>query len=122
VQAFDGQLRPLLRNGDFERGVDFWFFSSDRDHLPWHAKNVFVHTYVEQGLLGLAALLLALLVAVVHLLRLPTRLHPLAPILLAALVGVATVGLVDSLLDMPRITLMIMLVLWLALSLRQPQR
>lgn len=122
VQAFDGQLRPLLRNGDFERGVDFWFFSSDRDHLPWHAKNVFVHTYVEQGVLGLAALLLALLTAVVHLLRLPTRLHPLAPILLAALVGVATVGLVDSLLDMPRITLMIMLVLWLALSLRQPQR
>ncbi|HRH71890.1 MAG TPA: hypothetical protein PLM62_02280 [Zoogloea sp.] len=122
VQAFDGQLRPLLRNGDFERGVDYWFFSSDRDHLPWHAKNIFVHSYVEQGLFGLATLVLALLAAAAHLLRAPTRLHPLAPVLLASLAGVTTVGLVDSLLDMPRITLMIMLVLWLSLSLRQPSQ
>jgi len=122
VQAFDGQLRPLLRNGDFEGGVNYWFFSSDRDHLPWHAKNVFVHVYVEQGLFGLATLVLALLVAAAHLLRAPTRLHPLAPVLLASLAGVTTVGLVDSLLDMPRITLMIVLVLWLGLSLRQPSR
>ncbi|HOY02561.1 MAG TPA: hypothetical protein PLV36_13810, partial [Zoogloea sp.] len=122
VQAFDGQLRPLLRNGDFERGVDYWFFSSDRDHLPWHAKNIFVHSYVEQGLFGLATLVLALLAAAAHLLRAPTRLHPLAPVLLASLAGITTVGLVDSLLDMPRITLMIMLVLWLSLSLRQPSQ
>lgn len=122
VQAFDGQLRPLLRNGDFEGGVDYWFFTSDRDHLPWHAKNVFVHVYVEQGLFGLVSLVLALLVATVHLLRMPTRQHPLAPVLLASLAGVTTVGLVDSLLDMPRITLMIVIVLWLGLSLRPPQR
>ena len=122
VQAFDGQLRPLLRNGDFEHGIDHWFFSSDRDHLPWHAKNLFVHVYVEQGLFGLGSLVLALVMAAVHLLRAPNRQHPLAPILLASLAGVSTVGLVDSLFDMPRITLMVLLVLWLALSLRQPLR
>ena len=41
--------------------------------------------------------------------------------LLAALVGVTTVGLVDSLLDMPRITLFLTLLLWLGLTLRRPE-
>ena len=101
--------------------MDFWFFTSDRDHLPWHAKNLFVHTYVEQGALGLGVLLLALATAFVRLLRQPTRLQTHAATLLAALVGVTTVGLVDSLLDMPRITLFLTLLLWLGLTLRRPE-
>ena len=120
-ELLDARLEPLLKNGDFERGMDFWFFTSDRDHLPWHAKNLFVHTYVEQGALGLGVLLLALATAFVRLLRQPTRLQAHAATLLAALVGVTTVGLVDSLLDMPRITLFLTLLLWLGLTLRRPE-
>ncbi len=120
IELIDGQLRPLVSNGDFERGGDFWFFSSDRDHLPWHAKNLFVHAYIEQGTLGGAAVLLLLAAALLHLARRPTRLQPHAPTLLAALAGVTTVGMVDSLLDMPRITVMLLLLLWLGLNLRQP--
>ncbi|WP_346287246.1 hypothetical protein, partial [Zoogloea sp.] len=120
LQLFDGRLRSVLRNGDFERGSDFWFFSSDHDHLPWHAKNVFLQTYVEQGLLGLLALVAALGSAGLHLAGRRTRAHPLAPVLLASLAGGVTVGLVDSLVDMPRITLLLLLVLWLGLSLRLP--
>ena len=124
-ELLDARLEPLLKNGDFERGMDFWFFTSDRDHLPWHAKNLFVHTYVEQGALGLGVLLMALLLtlasAFVRLLRQPTRQQTHAATLLAALVGVTTVGLVDSLLDMPRITLFLTLLLWLGLTLRRPE-
>ena len=120
-ELLDARLEPLLKNGGFERGMDFWFFTSDRDHLPWHAKNLFVHTYVEQGALGLGVLLLALATAFVRLLRQPTRLQTHAATLLAALVGVTTVGLVDSLLDMPRITLFLTLLLWLGLTLRRPE-
>lgn len=120
-ELLDARLEPLLKNGEFERGMDFWFFTSDRDHLPWHAKNLFVHTYVEQGALGLGVLLLALATACVRLLRQPTRLQTHAATLLAALVGVTTVGLVDSLLDMPRITLFLTLLLWLGLTLRRPE-
>lgn len=120
LQLFDGRLRSLLRNGDFERGSDFWFFSADHDHLPWHAKNVFLQTYVEQGLLGMTALAAALGAAGVHLAGRRARGHPLAPVLLASLAGGVTVGLVDSLVDMPRITLLLMLVLWLGLNLRLP--
>ena len=86
-ELLDARLEPLLKNGEFERGMDFWFFTSDRDHLPWHAKNLFVHTFVEQGALGLGVLLLALASAFVRLLRQPTRLQTHAATLLAALVG-----------------------------------
>lgn len=120
VELSDATLRPLLRNGNFGQGEDFWFFTSDRDHLPWHAKNLFLHVYIEQGLLGLGTLGLALGVAVVRLLKSPTRHHPLAPTLLAALAAVTVVGLVDSLLDMPRLTVFICLLLWLGLTLRKP--
>jgi hypothetical protein len=122
VEISDATLRPLLRNGDFGQGEDFWFFTSDRDHLPWHAKNLFLHVYIEQGLLGLGTLVLALGVAAVRLLKNPTRLHPLAPTLLASLAAVTVVGLVDSLLDMPRLTVFICLLLWLGLTLRIPPR
>lgn len=120
VELSDATLRPLLRNGNFGQGEDFWFFTSDRDHLPWHAKNLFLHVYIEQGLLGLGALGLAFGVAALRLLKSPTRHHPLAPILLAALAAVSVVGLVDSLLDMPRLTVFICLLLWLGLTLRKP--
>ena len=43
----------LLGNGDFQHGNDRWFFTSDRHHLPWHAKNLWLHVYFEQGVLGL---------------------------------------------------------------------
>lgn len=115
----DAEQQTLLANGDFERGIDFWFFSADRDHLPFHAKNLFVHTFVEQGLLGLAALLSLLAAAMLRLLRSPTRLQAHAPTLLAALAGVTTVGMVDSLVDIPRITVFVILLLWLALNLRR---
>jgi O-antigen ligase len=120
IELTDAQLRPLVANGGFEDGGARWFFSSDRDHLPWHAKNLFVHAFVEQGVLGAVAMLLILAGALLRLVRRPTRLQAHAPTLLAALVGLATVGMVDSLLDMPRITVFLLLLAWLALNLRQP--
>jgi len=87
LEVMDSHMRPLLRNGNFAQGGDFWFFGSDRYHLPWHAHNMFAHTYVEQGLFGLAALTLSLALAGWHLLRSARRGSTLAPILAAALAG-----------------------------------
>lgn len=94
----------------------------DRDHLPWHGKNLFVHTFVEQGVLGTVAMLLILAGGLLHLARAPTRLQAHAPTLLAALVGLATVGMADSLLDMPRITVFLLLLAWLALTCASRRR
>src|SRR6185369_9146145 len=49
----DAQGRDLLANGDFSQGLAQWFFTSDRSHLPWHVKNLFLHVLFEQGAVAL---------------------------------------------------------------------
>lgn len=113
----DGQGRPLLVNGDFGSGLARWYASSDRHHMPWHAKNLVVHLLFEQGLLGAVAWALAWAVALARVTVGAARDHALAPALAGALLGVLVVGLVDSLLDMPRVAWLLLLLLGLALSL-----
>ncbi len=102
VRLLDAQGRNLLRNGDFEQGGDDWLFKSG-DHLFWHAKNLWVHLLFEQGWLG--ALLLTALVALafVRLMRSAASGGMHAVVLLAVLVGWTIVGVVDSLVDAPRL-------------------
>ncbi|NVM78350.1 hypothetical protein FHW83_004178 [Duganella sp. SG902] len=95
----------LLRNGGFSDANNYWFFSSDRNHLPWHIKNLFLNIYFEMGWLGLSAYGLLLFSAVCVLLRRRDA------VWLAALLAFQVVGLFDSLLDVPRITLLSMLLL-----------
>ena len=122
LEIIDSAGRSLVTNGDFQAGVDRWFFSSDRHHLPWHAKSLFVHVWVEQGVLGLAMLGVMLLAAAGRVALGRAHTHPLAAPLLAGLAGFVTVGVFDSLLDMPRMTLMLLLTAWLALCLNPAAR
>ncbi len=113
LSAVDGRGVELLANGDFTQGMARWFSSSDRHHMPWHAKSLFVHVMFEQGLLGLA---IGLVLAAAALWRVSlgrARSHPLAPALAGAMLGVAAVGLFDSLVDAPRLALAIQ---WLGLA------
>ncbi|RTL42869.1 MAG: hypothetical protein EKK53_11275 [Burkholderiales bacterium] len=114
----DAQGRALLQNGDFNREMARWFFSSDRHHLPWHIKNVALHVLFEQGLVGLALLIAAYLLALVRLSVGRGRDHPLAPAIVAALIGFGVVGAFDSLLDAPRIGFLFFTLLVLGLGLR----
>lgn len=103
--------RELLRNGAFTEGNDYWFFSSDRYHLPWHIKNIALNLYFELGALGLVAYAGLLLTAVAGLLRRMLMGEREAPVWLASLAAFHAVGLFDSLLDVPRIALLSMLLL-----------
>ena len=117
VSVVDGQGTELIHNGRFEQGGARWFFSSDKHHLPWHAKSLLVHLLFEQGWLGLAALAAMTLAALGVCIGRARRL-PLAPALAAALVGGWTVGLIDSLLDMPRIALLLLLLTAIGIAQR----
>ncbi|MFV0665077.1 MAG: hypothetical protein ACK5NS_15555 [Denitromonas sp.] len=117
LQIIDSAGRALVRNGDFQAGVDRWFFSSDRHHLPWHAKSLFLHVWVEQGVLGMVMLGVMLLAATGRVGLGRARAHPFAAPVLAGMAGFVVVGVFDSLLDMPRMTLMLLLTAWLALCL-----
>lgn len=119
LEVLDGTTRPILRNGNFRQGANWWFFSSDRNHLPWHAKNLALHAYVENGLVGVAILGAVLLTALGRLMVRSRSGGLLAGVPLAALLGFLCVGMFDSLLDVPRLTFWLVMVLWLALVLRR---
>ena len=118
VALLDGTGRPLLVNGDFNREMAHWFFSSDKHHLPWHFKNAALHVLFEQGLVGLALLGTAYVLVLVRLSVGRGRDHPLAPAFVAALIGFAVVGAFDSLIDASRIGFLFFLLVLLGLGLR----
>jgi len=102
VRLVEAGGEDLLVNGDFSHGMAHWFFSSDRNHLPWHLKNMFVHVLFDQGALGLCVFVLMLVGALWRLAFGSARAHPLAPAIAGAIAGFVMVGLFDSLLDVPR--------------------
>lgn len=112
----DGSGREWLANGDLRDGLAHWFFSSDRHHMPWHAKNLAVHLLFEQGALALAWFAGFLLLALARTSLGRAASDPLAPALCAALLGLAGVGMVDSVMDMPRIAFLSLWTLMLALA------
>jgi hypothetical protein len=119
LRARDGGPE-LLRNGDFSEGQAGWFFTSDRDHLPWHIKNFYVHTYFEQGWLGAVAMALLLLYAAGRMAGSAWHGRVDAAVFLAALTGALLVGGFDSLFDVPKVQLLFLLVL--TAGLMRPRR
>ncbi|CAN5856945.1 hypothetical protein BH11PSE12_BH11PSE12_12690 [soil metagenome] len=109
--------RQLLDNGDFSDNMAHWFFSSDRYHLPWHIKNVFMNVWFDQGLAGLAIWGAMLVIAAWRTSVGKARNHPLSPVLASSLAGFVVVGLFDSLLDVPRLAWLFYLLLLIALTL-----
>jgi len=102
LRLLDASGQDLLCNGDFANGGDCWFFKT-HSHLPWHIKNLWVHVLFEQGWLGLILFSALTLLALARLARAAWRGARLAWVMLAALAGMLTVGLFDSLLDAPRL-------------------
>ncbi len=109
----------LLRNGDFSAGLAHWLPAAQYYFIPWHIDNLYLELLIERGLLG-AGVFLALLAAIgVRTLRQPER-DGIEPFALASLAGVLSVGLVSSVLDVPRVALLMWLAMALVLRPRQP--
>ena len=108
VSLSDG-FGNLLGNGDFRKGADRWFFSSDHYHMPWHEKNLLLHVYFDQGLFGLIAFS-ALWGYSMFRLAAGNRVA-----LLSAFAGFFMVGLFDSILDFPRLAFLFDFMLFVAL-------
>ncbi len=116
LQLYSPAGEPLLANSDFAAGWDHWFFS-DGNHTRWHVKNLFLFSYIEGGWLGLIVLLVFLGAVFARLWRLATHGDPLGMLLAAALAGTLTLGLFDSLFDVPRIGLSFFLLAFAGLVL-----
>lgn len=115
VSLVDSAGHNLIRNNHFASVMDHWFFTSDHYHLPWHAKDIALNVYFDQGLFGLFAFSLLYLYALVQRLKNAQRGDLFSATLLAALLGFLMVGLFDSILDFPRLSLLYYLLLFIAL-------
>jgi len=117
VQLITLDSQNLLANGGFAHEMQHWFFSSDRDHMPWHAKNVLVNLIFDQGMIGFVLFLLLTVAALWRVNLGAARHHELAPYLTAAIIGFLVVGMFDSLTDVPRLAFLYYLLILYALSL-----
>ncbi len=106
--------RELLANGDFSQGLARWFPVARSYFLPWHIDNLYLELLIERGVLG--GLLCAVLVATAlwQLVLGRARQQPLAPYLAASLTGVLLVGLVSSVMDVPRVAFLLFLLAFAA--------
>lgn len=106
----------LLVNGDFSTGLSHWFPAAQSYFVPWHLDNLLLEVLVERGGLGLLACLLLIGYALWHLVLGRARLQPLAPYLAVSLVAVLLVGLVSSVMDVPRVAFLFFLLIFLAIE------
>lgn len=116
LKVTDPLGRSILVNGDFSADMGRWFFTSDHHHLPWHMKNMFLHVLFEQGVAGLMAFGLLVLVALMRSSIGRRSYHPLAPAIIAGIAGFLIVGLFDSLLDVPRVAFLFFLMLMVGIQ------
>ncbi len=109
----------LLANGDFAAGMARWFPVAQAYFLPWHVDSLWLELLIERGALSLALFALLALHALRRLWAAGARgCGGVALPVGAALAGVLLLGVVSSVLDMPRVALPV----WLALvvPLRRP--
>lgn len=117
VQLMASGGPDLLANGGFDHGLDGWYPVVHRYFLPWHIDNLALELLIERGAIGL--LLFAALVgaAAWRLVFGAARTHPAAPYLAAALASGCALGLVSSVMDMPRVAFLFIFLAILGLHL-----
>lgn len=102
ISFSDSDGNNIIKNGDFKKGSDFWFFTAD-NHLPWHIKNIFISHFFELGITGLMIFIIFLLFVFIHLIKGVLKKDMFSLILFSSFCGFLVVGLVGSLFDSPRI-------------------
>lgn len=106
LQLSDSLKGNLLSNSSFSEQMRYWFFSSDRHHMPYHVKGLWPLQLFEMGLIGL--LLWGGLTAVVLMKQLFSKTHfsDSGSAVALALLGVLLVGLFDSVIDGGRMAML----------------
>ncbi len=106
----------VLANGDFEHELDRWYVYTDIYHLPLHIKNFWVTAFFEQGLSGLLAFASLGIYTLYVGIKLASRGDHFANTLLASLFGFFMVGLIGTLLDVPRVSFLFFLIQFVLLT------
>jgi hypothetical protein len=117
VQLYAGQ-EQLVHNGDFSDGLARWWPKAQTYYLPWHIDNLYLELFIENGLPGLMLFLAmgaAALWRLAYLARVKGALGKGAVFVGTALCGALLLGLINSVIDMPRVAWLLWLLLWVGL-------
>jgi hypothetical protein len=99
----------LLLNGGFAEGMAHWFPAAQGYYLPWHIDSLYLELLIERGLPALLAFVLFMGLALWRLVGPAGGAVPIAPFLAASLCGALCVGLVSSVMDVPRVAFLLFL-------------
>ena len=100
----------LLSNGDFSNGLAHWLPTAMGYYVPWHIDNLYLDVLVERGLPALLAFVTCAAIALRRLARAGPRGPAFAPFLAASLAGALCAGLVNSVMDVPRVAFLMLFI------------
>lgn len=106
LEAPDGT--PLLGNGDFSNGMARWLPTALSYFVPWHIDNLYLEVLVERGLPALLAFMACVAVVCRRLFLAAAQGVAVAPFLIASLCGALCAGLVNSVMDVPRVAFLLL--------------
>ena len=106
-----------LANRDFSHGMAHWFAAAQGYFVPWHIDNLYLELLIERGVPALLAFVLFMGFAMRRLVGTAGRATPVAPFLAASLSGALSVGLVSSVMDVPRVALLLFLIALFAVEI-----
>jgi hypothetical protein len=116
VQITDKQGQLVVRNPEFDRQLQYWFWASDFEHLPWHSKQLWIQIWLEQGWGGVMLFLLLIGFGFRHQWALFKAGEAIPIALLPSVVAMLGLGLTDEYIDEPQTTLMAFSVFFAALQ------
>lgn len=94
----------LIKNGDFEKGIDNWYAFYDFNHLPWHIKNLFVNVYFDSGIIGLVMSILLIGYSATNMFNQYSNKNYFSYACLLSVIGFLCVGCFGTMIDGPRIS------------------
>jgi len=100
----------LLSNGDFSNGLAHWLPTAMGYYVPWHIDNLYLDILVERGLPALLAFVTCAAIVLRRLARAGPRGPAFAPFLAASLAGALCAGLVNSVMDVPRVAFLMLFI------------
>jgi VanZ family protein len=120
IRLVDAAGNDKLHNGDFQAGANRWDFSSPFNHLPWHIKNIGLEVLFNQGWVGVLLFTAMVVATAGRLLRLAQQGSPAAMAMFASLMGLLGVGAFDSILDAPRLVMVVVVLIAMAGLMEKP--
>jgi O-antigen ligase len=111
VELIDPQGLQILKNPTFVQGPRYWGHIAHANFLPWHMDNLYLELLIERGLLGLAVLAALAVGALVMLAQGVAHQKPLALIVGISIAATLLIGVVISVIEIPRVSTMLWLLL-----------